>query len=199
MAWLQMLIRAHVAANTAVQTPLGGPLSDAELQEGLMAGFGARARRKHIQRHAARSGGRNGLQQVGLDNSQERVSRPQDGVVSDSATSADEQQALSSTYNASINCSGACKPASSIENVHHQRLDMQAGRSVFEGCNVEDTWGEAVQLDSSTPVEAELEVQACEQTSPSKANLGMIAAEGQNGRNLVADLGRGGNFWHGER
>ena len=199
MAWLQMLVRAHVAANTAVQTPLGGPLSVAELQEGLMAGFGARARRKHIQRHAARSGGRNGLQQVVPNNSQERVSRPQDGFVSDSATSADEKQALSSTNNASINCSGACKPASSIENVHHQRSDMQAGRSVFEGCKAEYTWGEAVQLDSITPLEAELEVQPCEQTSPSKADLGMIAAGGQNGRTSVADLGRGGNFWHGER
>ena len=164
-----------------------------------MAGFGARARRKHIQRHAARKGGRNGLQQVVPNNSQERVSRPQDGVVSDSATSADEQQALSSTNNASIDCSEACKPASSIEDVHHQRSDMQAGRSVFEGCDAEDTWGEAVQLASSAPVEAELEEQAFEQTSPSKANLEMIAAEGQNGRSLVADLGRGGNFWHGER
>lgn len=164
-----------------------------------MACFGARARRKHIQRHAARSGGRNGPQQVVSNNTQERVSRPQDGVVSDSATSADEKQALSSTDNASISCDGACKPASSFEDVQHQRSDMQAGRSVSEGCNAEDTWGQAVPLDSSAPVEADLEVQAWEQTSPSKANPGMTAAEGQNGRISVADLGRGGNFWHGER
>ena len=166
-----------------------------------MAGFGARARRKHIQRHAAGPGGRNGPQQVVSNDSQERVSRPQDSAASDSAPSADEKQALSSTDNASISCDGACKPASSIESFPHQRSDLQPGRSVSEGRNAEATWGQANLLDSSAPaaVEGDLEVQACEQTSPSKANPGMTAAEGQNGRSSAADLGRGGNFWHGER
>jgi hypothetical protein len=42
----------YVRGSSAVST--GPPLSILELQEGLMAGFGARARRKHMQRYAIR-------------------------------------------------------------------------------------------------------------------------------------------------
>ncbi|KAK9908142.1 hypothetical protein WJX75_003265 [Coccomyxa subellipsoidea] len=49
---LTALVRAYVRGSTA--TAAGQqPLTGEELQEGLMAGFGARARRKHMQRHAA--------------------------------------------------------------------------------------------------------------------------------------------------
>ena len=61
---LQMLVRAHVAANTTIQVLPSGPLSDEELQEGLMAGFRARARRKHVQRHAQKSNAQQSTQQA---------------------------------------------------------------------------------------------------------------------------------------
>ena len=49
---VQALVRAYVGGSTA-DAETQEPLTDEELQEGLMAGFGARARRKHMQRHAA--------------------------------------------------------------------------------------------------------------------------------------------------
>ena len=48
----QALVRAYVGVSTAA-ADVQQPLTEQELQEGLMAGFGARARRKHMQRHAA--------------------------------------------------------------------------------------------------------------------------------------------------
>lgn len=50
--FVQALVRAYVRGSTD-DTAEQQQLTDEELQEGLMAGFGARARRKHMQRHAA--------------------------------------------------------------------------------------------------------------------------------------------------
>lgn len=50
--YVQALVRAYVRGSTADISGQEG-LTDEELQAGLMAGFGARARRKHMQRHAA--------------------------------------------------------------------------------------------------------------------------------------------------
>lgn len=48
----QALVRAYVRGGEAAGSGQES-LAEEELQEGLMAGFGARARRKHMQRHAA--------------------------------------------------------------------------------------------------------------------------------------------------
>ena len=87
---LQMLVRAHVAANTNIQILPRGPLSDEELQEGLMAGFGARARRKHVQRHAQKSNAQQSTQQVARMDCKDQES------MQESESSQDEKQVPSS-------------------------------------------------------------------------------------------------------
>ena len=54
---LQETVRAflHSTGNPAATAKSTGPLAERELSEGLMAGFGAKARRRHLRRAAARS------------------------------------------------------------------------------------------------------------------------------------------------
>ena len=87
---LQMLVRAHVAANTNIQILPHGPLSDEELQEGLMAGFGARARRKHVQRHAQKFNAQQSTQQAAHMECKDQES------MQESESSQDEKQPPSS-------------------------------------------------------------------------------------------------------
>ena len=54
---LQETVRAFLnsTGNPAATAKSAGPLTERELSEGLMAGFGAKARRRHLRRAAARS------------------------------------------------------------------------------------------------------------------------------------------------
>ena len=190
-----MLVRAHVVANTGLKTLPGGPLSDGELQEGLMAGFGGRARRKHIQRHAARTGRQPSPQQT-PDSSKHDKSTPQP-----SDTSEHEKQAVSNPSNgAALHTTGqtTALAASSVEEtVHASRTYPQREHGAYEGSS-----GETNEALQNGPGAAALSVEQLQKHMDSSA--GREEPQGGAAAGLTAgapatDSGRGGHFWHGER
>ena len=191
----QMLVRAHVAANTGVQTLPGGPLSDGELQEGLMAGFGGRARRKHMQRHAARTGSQPGMQQM-PDSVEHGTSTVQLSDTSDN----DEQAASSTSNEAAVPTSEqttASAADSEVEAVHFNSTQPQSKHGAQEGSSSE--------TDKALQDEPDAAAVSVEQSQP---HMGSAAGRGEPHGEAAAglaagasatDSGRGGHFWHGER
>ena len=192
---VQMLVRAHVAANTGLQTLPGGPLSDGELQEGLMAGFGGRARRKHMQRHAARTGSQHGTQQT-PDSVKHATS-----TLQPSDTSDNNEQAASSTSNEAAfqNSKQTTAPAADpeAEDVRSSSTGLQRKHGAHEGSS-----GEANKALQSAPGAAAVSVEQSQPRMDSPA--GRAEPQGEVAAGLAAgapatDSGRGGHFWHGER
>ena len=192
---VQMLVRAHVAANTGVQTLLGGPLSDEELQEGLMAGFGGRARRKHMQRHAARTGSQPGMQQ--MPDSTQR----DENTVQPSDTSDDEVQAVSSPSNGAVLHTRGQTPAQAAfpveKPVHSSSTYLQREPDAHKGSSSETNkalqdgpGAAAVSVEQSQP---HMDSPAGREEPQGEAAAGLAAGA------PATDSGRGGHFWHGER
>ena len=193
MCLLQMLVRAHVAANTGVQTLPGGPLSDGELQEGLMGGFGGRARRKHMQRHAARTGSQPGMQPDSVEHGTSTVQL--------SDTSDNDEQAASSTSNEAAVPTSEQTTASAadfeVEAVHFNSTPPQIKHGAQEGSSSE--------TDKALQDEPDAAAVSVEQSQP---HMGSAAGRGEPHGDAAAglaagapatDSGRGGHFWHGER
>lgn len=194
MASLQMLVRAHVAANTTVQTLPSGALSGEELQEGLMAGFDARARRKHVERHAARSASRQGKQQMPRSDDKGRVSL-QD------RESIEEEKHEASAYS---DANGHARQSAAI---HARDTPAEDHESSSTGLQQEGSEAGLPREDDANLMEdqsiaataEEHSLQPCKEGALSSGDAQLAAAERQAARTSVRDLGRGGHFWHGER
>ena len=193
---VQMLVRAHVAANTGLQTLTGGPLSDVELQEGLMAGFGGRARRKHIQRHAARTGSQPSTQQM-PDSTKHDAS-----ALQPSDTSDNEKQAVSSPSNgAALHISEQATAVAAeheVEAVHSSSIYRQREHGAHESPSSETDkslqngpGAAAVCVEQSRP--------HMDSAAGREETQGVAAAAGLAAGAPATDSGRGGHFWHGER
>ena len=185
MAWLQMLVRAHVAANTDVQTLPGGSLSDKELQEGLMAGYGTRARRKHFQRHARKLGAHRSMQQALLTEEDQNSNNI-------SASSEDDSRIPNSA-----SCSAKTPAPAAGTSVATGRLFEGSCSSTHGSVQEHDANAVATTVSKETHSIDETAADAA-QTSERPINRG---EQNQSAapRTSVTDLGRGGHFWHGER
>ena len=186
MVWLQMLVRAHVAANTDVETQPGGALSEEELQEGLMAGYGSRARRKHMQRHANRRSAQQAPPAVQEDEDSVHVSESSenDEAALDSAlqANADDPDAAAGTVTAAA---GVAYPScelrqSSTSSLQQQGMTAQAGEMSEDLQSSARAASRAAEPSERPPTHDEQHRSAAPKTS-------------------ATDLGRGGHFWHGER
>ena len=192
---VQMLVRAHVAANTVVQTLPGGPLSDGELQEGLMAGFGGRARRKHMQRHAARTGSQPGMQQT-PDSVEHGTTTVQLSDTSDN----DEPAATSTSNEAAVPTSEQTTSSAvdSEDQVVHLNSTQPQSKHAAQECSSSET-DKALQ---DGPDAAAVSVEQPQPHIGSAAGRGEPqdeAAAGLAAGAPATDSGRGGHFWHGER
>lgn len=180
---LQMLVRAHVAANTDVETRPGGALSDEELQEGLMAGYGSRARRKHLQRHAKKRSAQQAppAMQEAEDSAHIAESSEDEEAALDSASQADadEPDAAAGATNAA---DGTCATGEASHIATSSVVQQGVTADASEMSNYQQSSAGA----PSNAAQTSDRPPACElQRKPQRTS--------------ATDLGRGGHFWHGER
>ena len=188
MIWLQMLVRAHVAANTDLQTLQGGPLSAEELQEGLMAGYGSRARRKHVQRHARKLSAHRSMQQVlsvtrdDQDSNHISESSEEDSHISNSASSdvANPDAAAVTTENSGTGYLLRGRICSTHGRDMQREVTADAALMSNSQHNSVGAAADTARTSERPP--------ACDEHHQSRAP-----------KTSVTDLGRGGHFWHGER
>ena len=186
-AWPQMLVRAHVAANTDVNTLPGGPLSGKELQEGLMAGYGSRARRKHVQRHARKLSALGSMQQAlsvtreDQDSNHVSESSEEDSHTPNNATSDVDHSSVAAGTTERVGTGHSL-----IGSIHHHGHDKQqestADAALLSNSQHDSTGGAA---DAAQTPERPAAYDKQPQSGAPKTS--------------VTDLGRGGHFWHGER
>ena len=179
-----MLVRAHVAANTDIPALSGGPLSEEELQEGLMAGFGARARRRHAQRQERKRSARVSTQQG------PPVTHEAEGSAHVSQSSEDDEQTHHSA--------ASSHAAAGIR-------DVAGGAHCLKGCG-QFAHGSTQQQDmAADAAENSPDMHSCDEAAPDEAqSSGSLPAckephSSSAPKASVTELGRGGHFWHGER
>lgn len=153
-----------------------------------MAGYGTRARRKHVQRHARRLGAHHSMQQApsvttGDQNSNHiSESSEDDSHIPNSASSTVETPAVAAGSPVRIATEYLFKGSSGST---HGSVQEQAATAKATSMSKDQHGG-----DETAAAAAQTSDRA-----PHGGEQGQSAAP----RTSVTDLGRGGHFWHGER
>ena len=150
-----------------------------------MAGYGARARRKHMQRHARKLGARHSMQQAlvieGDQNSNTiSESTEDDSRIPNSASCNAKTPALAAGTSVAAErpFEGSC--SSTHGSVQEQDATAEATTTSEEKHSSDETATDAAQT-------AERPINGGEHSQSAAP------------RTSATDLGRGGHFWHGER
>ena len=169
----QALIKVYARGASATGIT-DAPLSEAELQEGLTAGFGARARRKHLQRLAAKSNGA-GTPDTGSTRSEKERSLAGSG--------SDEQPESLAVPNVQPLASAN---GGELERRPQRDPDLAIGADV----GVRPKPEAAVDGDVSTGLEPETAVDA---------DFSVRGSRPEAAGHLGKEVGSGGHLWHGRR
>ena len=187
-------------ATAAEQQPLTGE----ELQEGLMAGFGARARRKHMQRHAAGLlAGACGGADVGADFSDRHEHAASAPAAADSLC---VQHAHSSSDGGQSVSKGM--PLKADEDLQEEKSMQANGRHTSEGAETCEHGLHSTDLPGSRPAGGEdqsdgshesgaPQVSAAETEVPGEQDE--FQEQGTPAAVAARDLNKGGHQWHGRK